>query len=66
MKRTVIFKDKFGNKLHPRKFYRDYVRLNTLDKREYFTFDYYYGECRRVEFVDINGYIVAEIMILHI
>lgn len=65
MKRIVIFKDKYNNRLHPRKFYRDY-RINTLDKHEYFTFDYIYGECRRVEFIDVNGFIVCEISILNV
>lgn len=65
MSRRVIFKDKFGNRLHPRKFYRDIPNIKSLEQKHYYSFGYLYGLCERIEFIDINGYITGEITILH-
>ena len=65
MRRLVIFKDKYGNRLHPRKFYRDYPNIKALETRHNLSFGYLYGTCERIEFIDVNGYIACEITILN-
>lgn len=65
MGRRVIFKDKYGNNLHPRKFYRDILNIKSFEQKHYYSFGYLYGVCERIEFVDTNGYIAGEITILY-
>lgn len=65
MRRVLIFKDKYGNPIHPRKFYRDYPNITSLEQRHYFSYTYFYGIGERVEFIDNNGYIAGEITILN-
>lgn len=64
MGRRVIFKDKYGNNLHPRKFYRDIPNIKTLNQRHYWSFGYLYGLCERIEFVNTIGGVVGVITIL--
>lgn len=65
MRRIVIFKDKYGNIIHPRKFYKDYPNIKSLATTHYLSFGYLYGACERIEFIDVNGDRVCEITILN-
>lgn len=58
MSRRVVFKDKYGNNLHPRKFYRDIPNIKTLNQHHYLSFGYLYGICERIEFVNNIGDVV--------
>lgn len=64
MGRRVVFKDKYGNNLHPRKFYRDIPNIKTLKQRRYYSFGYLYGLCERIEFINSIGDVVGAITIL--
>lgn len=65
-RRVVIFKDRYHNTLHPRKFYRDFQQIHTCEQKHYFSFGYLYGQCERIEFIDTDGYVIAEITILNV
>lgn len=64
MGRRVVFKDKYGNNLHPRKFYRDMPDIKLLKQRHYWSFGYLYGLCERIEFINSIGDVVGAITIL--
>lgn len=65
-RRIVIFKDRYHNTLHPRKFYRDFPHIHTCEQKHYFSFGYMYGQCERIEFIDTDCYVIAEITILNV
>lgn len=63
--RTVIFRDRHGNRIPPCKFYELIPRIKELNKHCFFTFSYTGGLCDRIEFYDDNGIIAGEIIVLN-
>ena len=64
--RTVIFRDRLGDRVTPKRFYENIPRIKELSRRKYFNFGQLYGYCERVEFYDYDGYIAGEITVLNV
>ena len=64
--RTIIFRDRLGDRITPRKFYENIPRIKELHRKKYFNFGYLYGSCEHVEFYDDFGYVAGEITILDV
>ena len=62
--RTVIFRDKYGNRITPHRFYELIPRITELTHRTYISFTHLGGTSERTEFYDYDGYIAGEITVL--
>lgn len=60
--RTVKFYDKYGDRIHPRKFYRD-LPITGVQMLRKFDYNYTHGFYERVLFVTPYGALHSEIII---